>query len=38
MKLIRKEIHIYRLREGRIAGHWVEFSLLELLRQIGAVK
>src|SRR5215471_18590586 len=32
------EIHIYRLREGKICEHWVEFSLLELLKQIGAVK
>jgi len=32
------EIHIYRLKDGKIAEHWVEFSLLELLRQIGAVK
>lgn len=32
------EIHIYRLRDGKISEHWVEFSLLELLRQIGAIK
>ena len=32
------EIHIYRLRGGKISEHWVEFSLLELLRQVGAVK
>jgi len=31
------EIHIYRLRDGKISEHWVEFSLLELLKQIGAV-
>lgn len=30
------EIHIYRIREGKIAEHWVEMSLLELLKQIGA--
>jgi predicted ester cyclase len=32
------EIHIYRLREGRIVEHWVEWAVLELLKQIGAVK
>lgn len=32
------EIHIYRLRDEKISEHWVEFSLLELLRQIGAIK
>jgi predicted ester cyclase len=32
------EIHIYRLRDGRIIEHWVEFSLLELLKQTGAIK
>ena len=31
------EIHIYRLRDGRIAEHWVEMSMLELLKQIGAI-
>ena len=31
------EIHIYRLRDGKIAEHWVEFAMLELLKQIGAV-
>lgn len=30
------EIHIYRIRDGRIAEHWVEMSMLELLKQIGA--
>jgi predicted ester cyclase len=32
------EIHIYRLRDGKIIEHWVEFSLLELLKQTGAIK
>ena len=32
------EIHIYRLRDGKIAEHWVEFAKLELLKQIGAAK
>jgi predicted ester cyclase len=32
------EIHIYRLRDGKISEHWVELSLLELLKQTGAVK
>ena len=31
------EIHIYRIRNGKIAEHWVEFAMLELLKQIGAV-
>jgi predicted ester cyclase len=31
------EIHIYRFVEGKIAEHWVEFSSLQLLQQIGAV-
>jgi predicted ester cyclase len=30
------EIHIYRIRDGRIVEHWVEMSMLELLKQIGA--
>jgi predicted ester cyclase len=32
------EIHIYRMRNGKIAEHWAEVSMLELLMQIGAVK
>jgi predicted ester cyclase len=32
------EIHIYRIRDGKIAEHWVEFAMMELLKQIGAVK
>lgn len=31
------EIHIYRFAEGKIVEHWVEFSLLQLLQQIGAI-
>ena len=31
------EIHIYRLRDGKIAEHWPEISMLELLQQIGAL-
>jgi predicted ester cyclase len=30
------EIHIYRLRDGKIIEHWVEMSMLELLKQMGA--
>jgi predicted ester cyclase len=30
------EIHIYRLRDGKIIEHWVEMSMLELLQQMGA--
>ena len=33
------EIHIYRFNnEGKICEHWVEFSQLELMMQIEAVK
>jgi len=33
------EIHIYRFnKEGKICEHWVEFSMLEMLMQINAVK
>ena len=33
-----REIHIYRLRDGKIIAHWAEVSMLELMTQIGAVK
>ena len=32
------EVHIYRIRDGKIAEHWVEWAVLELLKQIGAAK
>jgi predicted ester cyclase len=32
------EIHIYRIRDGKITEHWAEVSMLELLMQIGAVQ
>jgi predicted ester cyclase/uncharacterized protein YndB with AHSA1/START domain len=32
------EIHIYRLNDGKIAEHWVEFSRMELLQQIGVMQ
>src|SRR5262245_13423529 len=31
------EIHLYRLDDGKIVEHWVEFARLELLSQIGAL-
>jgi predicted ester cyclase len=31
------EIHIYRLRDGKIVEHWAEVSMMELLQQIGAL-
>ncbi len=31
------EVHIYRVRDGKIREHWVELSMLELLQQIGAL-
>lgn len=30
------EIHIYRLSGGKIAEHWVELAMLEIMQQIGA--
>ena len=32
------EIHIYRLRAGKIIAHWAEASMLELMLELGAVK
>ncbi len=32
------EIHIYRLQDGKISEHWVEWAVMDLLKQIGAVK
>jgi predicted ester cyclase len=32
------EIHIYRMRDGKIVEHWAEVSMLELMMQIGTVK
>jgi predicted ester cyclase len=31
------EIHVYRFVDGKIAEHWVELSMLQLLQQIGAI-
>jgi len=31
------EIHIYRLKDGKIAEHWAEVAMMELLQQIGAL-
>jgi predicted ester cyclase len=31
------EIHIYRLKDGNIAEHWVEMAMLELMQQTGAI-
>jgi len=28
------EIHIYRIAEGKIVEHWVEFALHQLMQQI----
>ena len=30
------EIHIYQIRDGKITSHWVEMSMLDLLKQIGS--
>ncbi len=31
------EIHIYRIRNGKIVEHWVEWAMMDLLKQIGAL-
>jgi predicted ester cyclase len=31
------EIHIYRLKDGRIAEHWAEIAMMELLQQAGVL-
>jgi len=37
-KTIRwSEIHIYRLKDGRIAEHWAETAMMELLQQTGVL-
>lgn len=32
------EIHIYRIKDGKIAEHWVEWAMFDLLNQIGTAK
>ena len=32
------EIHIYRMKDGRIAEHWAEIAQLELFQQCGLIK
>ena len=31
------EIHIYRIREGKIVEHWAEIAMMELLQQVGVL-
>jgi predicted ester cyclase len=31
------EIHIYRLQNGKIAEHWAEIAMMELLQQTGVL-
>jgi predicted ester cyclase len=31
------EIHIYRLRNGKVSEHWAEISTMELLQQIAVL-
>ena len=31
------EIHIYRLKDGKIAEHWAEIAMMELLQQCGVL-
>jgi predicted ester cyclase len=37
LKIRWTEIHIYRFASGKIAEHWVELSMLQLLQQIGTI-
>jgi steroid delta-isomerase-like uncharacterized protein len=32
-----EEIHIFRLRDGRITEHWHQFDQLGMMRQLGAM-
>jgi steroid delta-isomerase-like uncharacterized protein len=32
-----EEIHIFRLRDGRISEHWHQFDQLGMMRQLGAM-
>ena len=31
------EIHIYRLKDGKVCEHWAEIAMIELLQQIGVL-
>jgi predicted ester cyclase len=31
------EIHIYRLKDGKICEHWAEIAMMELLQQVGVL-
>ena len=31
------EIHLFRVRDGRVAEHWHEGDFLGMLRQLGAL-
>ena len=31
------EIHIYRMKDGKICEHWAEMAMMELLQQIGVL-
>ena len=36
-RVLWSEIHIYRLKDGKIAEHWAEIAMMELLQQIGVL-
>jgi predicted ester cyclase len=36
-RVMWSEIHIYRLKDGKIVEHWAEISQMELLQQIGVL-
>jgi predicted ester cyclase len=31
------EIHIYRLKDGKVVEHWAEIAMMELLQQVGVL-
>lgn len=36
-RVVWSEIHIYRLKDGKICEHWAEIAMMELLQQIGVL-
>jgi len=36
-KIKWSEIHIYRLKDGKIVEHWAEIAMMELLQQVGVL-
>lgn len=36
-RIVWSEIHIYRLKDGKVCEHWAEIAMMELLQQIGVL-